>query len=44
MFPKAVVVASERLSPQVQWHAVPENCIMAFTEDLQVQTASVLDS
>ncbi len=44
LFPNATVVASERLSPQVPWHAVPENCIMAFTDDLPVQTTSVLVS
>jgi hypothetical protein len=39
MFPDAVVVASERLSQHVQWSAVPENCLVAFTADLHMQMA-----
>ncbi len=39
MFPDAAVVASERLSQHVQWSAVPENCIVAFTADLHMQMA-----
>jgi ergothioneine biosynthesis protein EgtC len=44
LFPDATVVASERLSPQMQWSAVPENSIMAFTDDLHTQSAPVFTS
>jgi glutamine amidotransferase len=36
LFPDATVVASERLSPQVEWHVVPENHILAFSKDLHI--------
>jgi ergothioneine biosynthesis protein EgtC len=41
LFPNATVVASERLSPQGEWSAVPENCILAFTDDLHTQRMPV---
>jgi glutamine amidotransferase len=41
LFPNATVVASERLSPQVEWSAVPENCIFMFTNHLHTRRIPV---
>ncbi|WP_019502842.1 ergothioneine biosynthesis protein EgtC [Pseudanabaena sp. PCC 6802] len=36
-FPRAIVVASERLFPDEAWIAFPENSILAVSQDLQVK-------
>ncbi|MBM4255401.1 MAG: ergothioneine biosynthesis protein EgtC [Deltaproteobacteria bacterium] len=38
LFPNATIVASERLSSQVEWNVIPESCVLAIDHDLRAET------